>query len=118
MASTFPASKADQERPYALLSMGGHALLLPQSEIRTLAPIQDISLGGRRASGVVGWFPFAGRRWPVFCLDEALQPRPHLPGDPAGWKEVAVSCFRHNGRPIPIVDVPYIFSDALVKPRR
>jgi hypothetical protein len=79
MAWIFPAPKADQERPYTLLSMGGHALLLPQSEIRTLVPIQDISLGGRRASGVVGWFPFAGRRWPVYCLDEALQPRPHLP---------------------------------------
>ena len=79
MAQTLPDPKADQERPYTLLSIGGHALLLPQSEICTLAPIQDLSLVGRRASGVVGWFPFAGRRWPVYCLDEALHALPHLP---------------------------------------
>jgi len=79
MAQTFPATKADQERPYTLLSIGGRALLLPQSEICTLAPIQDLSLVGRRANGVVGWLPFAGRRWPVYCLDEALHPLPHLP---------------------------------------
>src|SRR5262249_26741739 len=76
MAQTFPATKADQERPYTLLSIGGHALLLPQSEIRTLAPIQDISLVGQRDSGMVGWLPFAGRRWPVYCLDVALDPLP------------------------------------------
>src|SRR5215471_2714327 len=79
MAQTSPATKADQGRPYTLLSIGGHAILLPQSEICTLAPIQDLSLVGRRASGVVGWFPFAGRRWPVYCLDEALHALPHLP---------------------------------------
>ena len=79
MAQTFPATKADQERPYTLLSIGGRALLLPQSEICTLAPIQDLSLVGRRANGVVGWLPFAGRRWPVYCLDEALHPLSHLP---------------------------------------
>jgi hypothetical protein len=79
MAQTFPATKAGQERPYALLSIGGYALLLPQSEMRTLASIQDLSLVGQRASGVVGWLPFAGRRWPVYCLDEALHPLPHLP---------------------------------------
>ena len=78
MAQTSPATKADQGRPYTLLSIGGHAILLPQSEICTLAPIKDLSLVGRRASGVVGWFPLAGRRWPVYCLDEALHPLPHL----------------------------------------
>ena len=78
MAQTFPATKASQERPYTLLSIGGYALLLPQSEIRTLASIQDISLVGQRASGVVGWLPIAGRRWPVYCLDEALHPLPYL----------------------------------------
>jgi CheW-like protein len=79
MTQTFPAPQDDQERPYTLLSIGGHALLLPQSEIRILAPVQDIKIMGQRASGVVGWLPFAGRRWPVYCLDEALHPLPHLP---------------------------------------
>ena len=78
MAQTFPATKASQGQPYALLSIGGYALLLPQSEIRTLASIQDISLVGQRASGMVGWLPFEGRRWPVYCLDAALRPLPHL----------------------------------------
>jgi len=41
-----------------------------------------------------------------------------LPVQPSGWQEVAISCFRHNGYPVPIVDLPYIFSDALVKSRR
>jgi hypothetical protein len=79
MVQTFPATKASQERPYTLLSIGAYALLLPQSEIRTLASIQDISLVGQRASGMVGWLPFEGRHWPVYCLDEALHPLPHLP---------------------------------------
>ena len=79
MAQTFSAPKDDQERPYTLLSIGGHALLLPQSEIRILAPIQDIKIVSQCASGVVGWLPFAGRRWPVYCLDEALHPLPYLP---------------------------------------
>jgi hypothetical protein len=78
MAQTFPATQADQGQPYTLLSISGHAILLPQSEIRTLAPIQDLSLVSRRANGVIGWLPLAGRRWPVYCLDEALHPLPHL----------------------------------------
>jgi hypothetical protein len=79
MAQTCSAPKDDQERPYILLSIGGHALLLPQSEIRILAPMQDIKIVGQRASAVVGWLPFAGRRWPVYCLDETLHPLLHLP---------------------------------------
>ena len=78
MAQTFPATKASQGQPYALLSIGGYALLLPQSDIRTLASMQDISLVGQRASGMVGWLPFEGRRWAVYCLDEAFRPLPHL----------------------------------------
>lgn len=54
MTQTFPTSKDDQERPYILLSIGGHALLLPQSEMRILAPVHDIKIVGQRASGVVG----------------------------------------------------------------
>ena len=41
-----------------------------------------------------------------------------LPVEPAGWRVVAVSCFRHNALSVPIVDVPYIFSDVLAKQRR
>lgn len=78
MAQAFPVPQNDPERPYMLLAIGGYALLLPQSEIGTLAPVQDIKMVGQRASGVVGWLPFMGRRWPVYCLDEAWRALPHL----------------------------------------
>jgi hypothetical protein len=81
MAQTCPATPAGQDRLYTFLSIGRHALLLPQSDIRTLAPVQDISLVGQRASGAVGWIFFAGGRWPVYALDEALQTRPDIPLD-------------------------------------
>jgi chemotaxis signal transduction protein len=41
-----------------------------------------------------------------------------LPVQPSGWKKVAISCFRHNSHPVPIVELSYIFSDALAKHRR
>ncbi len=40
-----------------------------------------------------------------------------LPAQPSGCQEVAIACFRHNDQPVPILDVPYLFSDALVKER-
>jgi chemotaxis signal transduction protein len=40
-----------------------------------------------------------------------------LPGQPSRWQDVALSCFQHNGQPVPIVDVPHIFSAALVQHR-
>jgi hypothetical protein len=78
MAQAFPAPQNDQDRPYTFLSIGGHALLLPQHEMGILAPVQDIKTVGQRASGAVGWLAFMGRRWPVYCLDEAWRLRPHL----------------------------------------
>jgi chemotaxis signal transduction protein len=42
----------------------------------------------------------------------------NLPVQPCGWQQVAISCFRHHGHPVPIVDLPCIFSDALAKHRR
>jgi hypothetical protein len=78
MAQVLSVPQNDQDRPYTLLSIGGHALLLPQREMGIMAPVQDIKMVGRRASGAVGWLSFMGRRWPVYCLDEAWRPRPHL----------------------------------------
>ena len=79
MAQTSSETTTGQNRPYVLLSIGSHALLLPQSEVCTLASVQDIRLGDQGAHGVVGWLAFAGRPWPVYCLDEALHPLPHIP---------------------------------------
>lgn len=38
-----------------------------------------------------------------------------LPEQPAGWRQLAVSCFKEGERPVPILDLPFIFSDALLK---
>lgn len=37
-----------------------------------------------------------------------------LPEQPAGWQSITLSCFRHDDRPIVILDLPRIFSDALL----
>lgn len=36
-----------------------------------------------------------------------------LPEQPPGWARVALSCFREGDRPVPILDLPYLFSRAL-----
>lgn len=38
-----------------------------------------------------------------------------LPDSPSGWGLIAVSCFSHDGLPVPILDLRTIFSDALVR---
>ncbi len=37
-----------------------------------------------------------------------------LPSQPTGWRTLAVSCFKRGGDPIPILDLPYIFSGGLL----
>ena len=36
-----------------------------------------------------------------------------LPANIPGWRELSVSCFLHNDKVIPILDLPYIFSTSL-----
>jgi len=38
----------------------------------------------------------------------------HLPEHPAAWKAVATSCVCYDDRPVPILDLPYIFSGAIL----
>ncbi len=41
------------------------------------------------------------------------------PGEPSGWRELASSCFRHDGDPVAILDLPRMYSADLVSgPRR
>lgn len=35
-----------------------------------------------------------------------------LPPEPCGWSHVACSCFRHENQPIPVLDLPFLFSEA------
>jgi hypothetical protein len=63
----------DTNQLYALLSLHNHVLLLPQGDIRTLESVLDVSPSGQLANSV-GWLPFEGDRWPVYGLDEDLNP--------------------------------------------
>ncbi len=35
-----------------------------------------------------------------------------LPPEPCGWSHVACSCFCHENQPIPVLDLPFLFSGA------
>jgi hypothetical protein len=42
-----------------------------------------------------------------------------LPGSPAAWHQVAISCFEHPDHgAVPILDLPRLFSGALAAPAR
>ncbi|MFO1351943.1 MAG: hypothetical protein U1F68_15220 [Gammaproteobacteria bacterium] len=63
---------------YALLTLDRRLLLLPQSEILTLEPVLDVEVTRKPAKGV-GWLGFEGRDWPVYALDDDLNPLPVAP---------------------------------------
>lgn len=37
-----------------------------------------------------------------------------LPKQPGGWRTLAISCFRQSDQPIPILDLPHIFTGGLL----
>lgn len=37
-----------------------------------------------------------------------------LPEKPRGWSNIAISCFQFEDKEVPILNLPYIFSDALL----
>ena len=37
-----------------------------------------------------------------------------LPSTPLGWRQLAISCFRHNERAVPIIDLQTVFSGTLL----
>lgn len=37
-----------------------------------------------------------------------------LPKPPNGWRSLAISCFKQGGQPIPILDLPHIFTGGLL----
>jgi len=38
-----------------------------------------------------------------------------LPTTPAGWSELAVACFRHAGRAMPVLDLPSLLAGGLLR---
>jgi hypothetical protein len=65
---------------YVWLAFDGFRLLLSQPEVRVLEPVLDVEAVDTPERGV-GWLPFAGRRWPVYCLTRVLRPVPELPAE-------------------------------------
>ncbi len=102
-----------------------HDVVLWEGEI---LPVMDMAswLGldeGRRESVcVVAWQPrpdvrpgigalvFSGMPLRVLVDDDQAC---DLPETPAGWGRVAQACFTHEGRPVPILDLAFVFSGAL-----
>jgi chemotaxis signal transduction protein len=41
-----------------------------------------------------------------------------LPATPAGWSELAVACFRHAGRAMPVLDLPCLLAGSLLRVAR
>lgn len=56
---------------YALLTMDGLQLLMPQNQVHALEPSFDVQYPD---TGGVGWITVAGLRSPVYCLSEDLKP--------------------------------------------
>lgn len=58
---------------YVALVFGAHRLVLPQSALRTLEPAADLD-PVQPPPGGVGWMASGADRWPVYSLDDDLQP--------------------------------------------
>ena len=61
---------AQPERNYVRLQCAAGNLLLPQEQVRGVAPALDARVG----SNGVGEVVLNGSRWPLYVLDEALMP--------------------------------------------
>lgn len=65
-------------RNAVLLKIGGLRLVLAQVDVRSLESVMDIDPADG-PQGSVGWVPYAGQRWPTYCLGEGLQRLAHIP---------------------------------------
>ncbi len=80
----------------------------------------------RKMAGVVAYQPRAGTdpEYGVLLLN-GIPTRARvsdtqackLPEQPTGWRTLAISCFLHANDPVPILDLPHIFSGELLEAR-
>lgn len=63
---------------YAIMQLGRLSLLIPQHQVHTLEPMNEVQ--PTQGEGV-GWLEIGGERSPVYCLSEDLQPIPMIPAD-------------------------------------
>lgn len=80
---TDPAEKFEVgpwlDRPhFAVLSIDGLSLLLPQQDIHTVEPVLDLELATGEG-GCAGWINRDEERWPIYCLSADLEPIQELP---------------------------------------
>jgi hypothetical protein len=62
---------------WALLTMDGLRLALPQKDILTIELVSALQ-PARDGGSEIGWFAQDGRRWPIYCLDRRFAPAPAL----------------------------------------
>lgn len=65
---------------WALLTMDGVTLALPQKDIVTIELVSALQPPGADGGGEIGWFVQDTERWPVHCLDRRFAPAPALAG--------------------------------------
>jgi len=89
---------ADEMRPYSVLKLDILVLLVPQREVRTLEPLDDLETAEPPANGV-GWMRVDNERCPVFCFSEQLRLLPLVPATRricavlhAGERDFGVMC--------------------------
>lgn len=57
---------------YAALQLDGRRLLLPQSEVFSLEPTQDLDASEADGVGIVGYITLTGKMVPVYCFTREL----------------------------------------------
>ena len=63
---------------WALLTMDGVTLALPQRDIATIELVSALQPPGADGGPEIGRFAHDAERWPVYCLDRRLAPAPAL----------------------------------------
>jgi len=71
----------EQTPHYAKLVMGDRGLLLPQHEVLSLEPIQDLESAETDDNSQIGCITLKGQQVPIYCLSRDLIPIREIPED-------------------------------------
>ena len=63
---------------WALLTMDGVQLAVPQKDIVTIGLVMDLQFAQQDGGKEIGWFVQHAERWPVYCLDRHFVLAPML----------------------------------------
>ncbi len=97
-------------------------ILLPVMNLAAWLHRQSTAPPESRLAGVFGYLPAPGAK-PAYGalllagIPERIRVTDEqaclLPKQPAGWRNLAIACFNHSGHPVPVLDLPHIFSGGL-----